>query len=68
MSYILVKDGEAPFVLSVENAREYFDPSTVVKETRKTVMTLLMKLPGIKKRFANFLRSQANEQYLTLVD
>jgi len=65
MSYILVRNGEAPFVLSVENAREYFDPSTMAKETKKTTMTLLMKLPGIKKRFANFLRSQANEQYLS---
>ena len=68
MSYILVKDGKAPFVLTVENAREYFNPSTVAKETQKTAITLLMKLPGIKKRFANFLRSQANEQYLTKVD
>ena len=64
MSYILVRDGEAPFVLSVENAREYFDPSTIVKETKKTTTTLLMKLPRIKKRFAEFLKSQANEQYL----
>lgn len=68
MSYILVKDGKAPFVLTVKNAREYFNPSTVAKETKKTTMTLLMKLPGIKKRFANFLRNQANEQYLTIVD
>jgi hypothetical protein len=68
MSYILVRDGEAPFVLSVENAREYFNPSTVVKETQKTAMMLLMKLPRIKKRFADFLRDQANEQYLTIVD
>lgn len=68
MSYILVRNGEAPFVLSVENAREYFDPSTIVKEMKKTTMTLLMKLPGIKKRFANFLRSQANKQYLSMVD
>jgi hypothetical protein len=64
MSYILVRDGEAPFVLSVENAREYFDPSTIVKETKKTTTTLLMKLPRIKKRFAEFLKNQANEQYL----
>lgn len=68
MSYILVRNGEAPLVLNVKNAREYFDPSTTVKETKKSTMTLLMKLPGIKKRFANFLRSQANEQYLTMRD
>jgi len=64
MSYILARDGEAPFVLSVDNARAYFDPSTTVKETKKTTTTLLMKLPRIKKRFALFLREQENEIYL----
>ncbi|MGE0825744.1 MAG: hypothetical protein AB7G75_12945 [Candidatus Binatia bacterium] len=64
MSYILAREGNAPFVLTVENARSYFDPSTTVKETKKSTSTLLMKLPRIKKRFAEFLRLQANATYL----
>jgi hypothetical protein len=64
MSYILSRDGKAPFVLTVENARAYFDPSSLVKETKKTATTLLMKLPGMKKRLARFLESQADPQYL----
>ena len=64
MSYILARDGKAPFVLTVDNAKAYFDPSTLVKETKKTPTTLLMKLPRMKKLFAGFLRHQANEQYL----
>jgi hypothetical protein len=64
MSYILGRDGKAPFVLTVENARAYFDPSSLVKETKKTPATLLMKLPRMKKRFASFLEAQADGQYL----
>lgn len=64
MSYILARDGKAPFVLTVDNARAYFNPSTLVKQTKKTTGTLLMKLPRMKKRFAGFLEAQANEQYL----
>lgn len=64
MSYVLTRDGKAPFVLTVENAKAYFDPSTLVKETTKTTATLLMKLPRMKKRFARFLEHQTDEQYL----
>jgi hypothetical protein len=64
MGYILARDGKAPFVLTVENAQAYFDPSTLIKETKKTAVTVLMKLPGMKKRFANFLQGQATEKYL----
>jgi hypothetical protein len=64
MSYILVRSGEAPFVLTVDNAQGYFDPSTLVKETQKTTVTLLMKLPRIKKRFAHFLQEQEDETYI----
>lgn len=66
MSYILAQDGKAPFVLTVENAQAYFDPSTLIKETKKTAITEFVKLPGMKKRFAKFLKSQANDQYLML--
>lgn len=64
MSYILARYGQAPFVLTADNAKAYFDPSTLVKDTKKTTATLLIKLPGMKKRFAQFLRDQANEEYL----
>jgi hypothetical protein len=64
MSYILARDGKPPFVLTVENAKAYFDPSTLVKQTQKTTTMLLTKLPRMKKRFADFLREKAHPQYL----
>ena len=67
MSYILMRDGKAPFVLTVDNAKAYFDPSTLIKETKKTATTLLTKLPRMKKRFAKFLHAQAHERYIRKV-
>jgi len=64
MSYILMRDGKAPFVLTVDNAKSYFDPSTLIKETKKTATTMLMKLPRMKKLFAAFLREQAHTAHL----
>jgi hypothetical protein len=68
MSYILARDGHAPFVLTVDNAKAYFDPSSLVKATQKTTTTLLMKLPHMKKRFAHFLREQEKRHYLYTVE
>src|SRR5262247_4432905 len=68
MSYLLVREGKAPFVLTVDNAKAYFDPSTLIKATKKTATTMLTKLPGMKKRFAEFLREQTYPAYLRSAD
>jgi hypothetical protein len=67
MSYILMREGKAPFVLTVDNAKAYFDPSTLFKATKKTTATLLTKLPRLKKLFAGFLHAQAHERYIRKV-
>lgn len=64
MSYLLARDGKPPFVLTVDNAKAYFDPSTLIKQTRKTRGTLLARLPHMKRYFAAFLHDQANGRYL----
>lgn len=64
MSYLLARDGKPPFVLSVGNALGYFDPSSVIKHTRKTAVSLLVQIPRIKKRFAAFLEAQADRRFL----
>jgi len=62
MGYILVKNGKPPFVLTVDNAKAYFDPSTVAKQTNKDVYGKLYKLPKIKRNFAEFLKANANKE------
>ncbi|HRC70895.1 MAG TPA: hypothetical protein PLS42_14725 [Candidatus Competibacter denitrificans] len=63
-SYILLRAGKPPFVLTVDNAVAYFEPSTVIRNTSKLGPMGLFRLPGIKKRFAKFLEGQADERYL----
>ena len=64
MSYLLARDGKPPFVLSVDNAVAYFDPSSVIKHTRKTTFALLVQIPRIKKTFAAFLKAQSDRRLL----
>ena len=68
MSYLLARGGRPPFVLSVQNAKAYFDPSTLIKLTKKTAGARLAKLPRMKTRFAKFLQAQANSRYLQQSD
>lgn len=64
MSYILAREGFPPFVLTAENARAYFDPSTLIKNTHKHSVGMLVRMPRIKKRFADFLSGQSDRSYL----
>jgi len=65
-SSILVRDGHPPFVLTPENAVAYFGPSSVMKfETnKKSMMDRWLRIPGLKKAFAKFLRSTSDVAYL----
>ena len=67
-SYVLLRAGKPPFVLTVENALAYFDPSTVIRNISKLGPIALFRLPGIKKRFARFLEDQADPGYLLASD
>ena len=64
MSSILAHSGNAPFVLTVDNAKAYFDPSSLAKETHKNLFGKYYKLPKIKKKFSRFLEREANANLL----
>ena len=64
MSYMLAREGKPPFVLSVGNAKAYFDPSTLAKGTKRQSLCMLMRLPKLKKRFADLLKDAADGSYL----
>jgi hypothetical protein len=64
MSYILCKRGKAPFVLTPENAKAYFDPSTLVKGCRKHSFRSLFEIPKLKKRLAKVLQETAEPDHL----
>jgi hypothetical protein len=64
MSYLLVRAGEPPFVLSVANAGAYFDLSTLIRNTDKVGAAGLFALPGLRRRAATFLRDHSDRRYL----
>jgi len=64
MSHILVSAGHPPFVLTVDNAAAYFDPSTAIRDLRKHGLAMLLRLPGLRRRLADFLAEHADPSYL----
>lgn len=59
VSYLLIRAGLPPFVLSVDNAPGYFNPSSVIRNSAKHGVKALYELPKIKKKYAAFLEEQA---------
>ena len=59
VSYLLMRAGLPPFVLTLENAEGYFNPSSVIRNSAKHGVKALYELPKIKKKYAAFLENQA---------
>lgn len=59
VSYLLMRAGLPPFVLTLDNAEGYFNPSSVIRNSAKHSVKALYELPKIKKKYAAFLEEQA---------
>jgi hypothetical protein len=64
MSYVLAQRGQPPFVLTVENARHFFEPAALIKKRKKHGLDQLLRLPKLTKRFARLLEDQADGDFL----
>jgi len=64
MSYLLLRAGLPPFVLTPGIATAYFDPSTAIRNTHKDGITAFLRQPGMTRRFARFLAAHADPSYL----
>lgn len=64
MSYLLAREGQPPFVLTVDNAEAYFKPSTLMRRTRKSAPTSIWRIPQLIGAFADYLRTTANGDLL----
>jgi hypothetical protein len=65
MSYVLAREGKPPFVLTVGNAKAYFDPSSLAKVCRKRSIRALFEMPKLRKRLASLLKDTANREFLS---
>lgn len=68
VSYLLMREGFPPFVLTVDNAPGYFNPSTVMRKLPKRGVRALYQVPKIKKKYAAFLEEQSSFVKRTLRD
>lgn len=64
MSQLLLQAGKPPFVLTVENAKAYFDPSSLAKDCKKRSIVALLEIPKLRKRLAALLEETADARYL----
>jgi hypothetical protein len=64
ISYVLVREGQPPFVLSVDNAAAYFNPSATIRDIRKTDPTSCFRQLVIRRRLAALLVDHADRRYL----
>jgi len=64
MSYILVRDGLPPFVLSTGSAAAYFDPSTTVKDVDKNSPAMVFRLSRVTEQLAGLLRERCDSRHL----
>ncbi len=64
MSYILVRAGHPPFVMTVDNAKEFLDWSGYLTTKHKASVLLRCQMPWLKRRFAVFLQQHADPKFL----
>jgi hypothetical protein len=65
MSYVLLRAGEPPFVLSVENAATYFDLSTAIGSTDRHAAAALFTLPRLRRQLTALLLEYSDRRYAT---
>ena len=64
MSYLLVRSGHPPFVLSAKNAATFFRVSASVRDAHKHGAATLLRGPLARHRLAALLRAHADTRYL----
>jgi hypothetical protein len=64
MCYLLAREGRPPFVLTKENAREFFNPSSVIKKAKTHSFITRFKFQELTRAFADYLQHQQNPAFL----
>jgi hypothetical protein len=64
LSYMLLRGGEPPFVLTERNAAAFFNPSSLIKRTKKRNLLEQFKFNRLTRAFADFLKDEKNDSFL----
>jgi len=65
MSYLLVREGQPPFVLSRDNAVAYFEPSASIRDSTKTGPAAFFRQAIIRRRLTALLVRHCDRRHLT---
>jgi hypothetical protein len=63
MSYMLMREGRSPFVLSYDNAKHFFEPAELIKKRRKKTLDEYFYLPKQTRKFAKLLKEEQTKKY-----
>ena len=63
ISYLLAARGLPPFILSPDNAADYFDLSAKIKNTHRTGLRQRIRLHNLSEAMAEFLEDQTDDDY-----
>lgn len=65
MSYLLLRAGRSPFVLSYENAKHFFEPAEMTKKRhKKALLDEYLHLPKQTRKFAKLLKAEQSSKFL----
>lgn len=65
MSYLLMRSGHSPFVLSYENAKHFFEPAEITKSRhKKALLDEYLHLPKQTRKFAKLLQAEQSSRFL----
>ncbi|EXJ12626.1 hypothetical protein [Imhoffiella purpurea] len=64
ISHILLRGGEPPFVLNVQNAKAYFEPSSLIKGYRKGSLRAMFQAPRLRTLLAELLQTTVDPRHL----
>lgn len=64
MSYLLMREGLSPFVLSYDNAKHFFEPAELTKKRhKKTLLDEFIHLPKQTRKFAKLLKREQTKKF-----
>jgi hypothetical protein len=64
VSYLLVHEGQPPFVLAPDSAAAYFEAATAAQDVHKQSLAMVVRLRGLRGRLARVLASDADPRFL----
>ncbi len=63
-SHLMAREGQPPFVMSVDNAQAYLESCRVLRDTEKRSLTMIWRLPGLRRDLVGLFRDRSDPRHL----